>query len=60
MAKSRRKSNELAEIIVKGIIVVALLGYAPLVKWWSSIPPEGRILLMASITFIIVGGLGAL
>jgi hypothetical protein len=60
MAKSRRKSNELAEIIVKGVIVLAFLGYGSVVKWWNSIPPEGRIFLIVSITCIIVGGLGSL
>lgn len=56
----RRKRNNISELILRGVFFLAFLGYAPLIKWWSSIPVELKVVLVTSLTFIIFGSLGLL
>lgn len=62
MARRRKRNTtlELIGIILRGVFLLALLGYAPLIKWWSSIPVGAKVILVTSLTFIIFGSLGLL
>jgi hypothetical protein len=59
MSKRRRKANsDLGEAIVRLIVALGLLAYAPLLKWWNNIPPQTRFIPVTLITLIVLSGLG--
>lgn len=58
--RKRNSTSELTGIILRGVFLLALFGYVPLIKWWNSIPGEAKVLLIPSLTFIILGSLGLL
>lgn len=62
MARRRKRNttSELMDIVFRAVLLLAILGYAPLIKWWNSIPPGVTIVLFVSLTFIIIGSLGLL
>lgn len=63
MAKRRRKSNptpDLLEIIARGMVLLIILAYAPIVAWWNSIPPTIRTLLIVLTITAMISGIGML
>jgi len=58
MAKRRSSSAELWENIVKLLLAIFLLAYAPVVAWWNSIPPVGRTFMLVMITIAVIAAIG--
>ncbi len=58
MAQRRRSSAELWENIVKLLLFIFLLAYAPVVAWWNSIPPFGRTFMLIMITIAVLAAIG--
>lgn len=60
MAKKRRRSsNELLDYTARLVIFLGLVAYAPIVTWWQSIPPAGRVFFIATTSFVIIAAIGA-
>ncbi len=56
--RKRNASSELMDFVLRAVFLLALLGYAPIIRWWSNIPELAKVLLVASVTFILFGSLG--
>ena len=58
MANRRSSSAELWENIIKLLLVIFILAYAPVVAWWNSIPPIGRTFMLMTITIAVFAAIG--
>jgi restriction endonuclease Mrr len=59
MARRRRRASvNLSEAVVRFIVVLALIAYTPLLKWWNSIPEGVRFIPVILLAVIVVSGIG--
>ncbi len=56
----RSRNASLAELIVRALVLLAFLAYAPVVTWWNSMPTVTRAILVIGLTLVILSSVGLL
>jgi HJR/Mrr/RecB family endonuclease len=59
MAKRRRATAELRDLIARALVLLFFLAYVPVINWWNSIPASGRTFMLVSITIALLAAIGA-